>query len=116
MVARDDNNWRIGKCRTHPAELIEGIENRDVRRADGVKYVPSNDDQVGCCRDDTVKGTSKRPSHIGFTLIDPVGRLAPVLSKSEVQIGEVGELHELRPDLVSNRHVPFGACVNDPGR
>ena len=58
-----------------------------------MKDVAANHDQVGSEVHDLRRCALGGGRHVSFTLVDPTGREALILTETEVQVGEVDETH-----------------------
>ena len=93
VVARDENDRRLRQRADQPVELQERVEDRLVRRADGVKDVARHDDELGPQLDHPIDHQTERRGDVGFALVDPGGRQPLILPVAEVQVGEVNQAH-----------------------
>ena len=69
------------------------MQDRLIRRANAVKDITGNDDEVGREPDNVVDGRAKRRGDIRLPLIDSAGSEPLVLPVAEVEIGEVDQAH-----------------------
>src|SRR5258706_13052610 len=75
---------------------MKRVQNRRIAGADGVKYVSSDEHQVGLQLDHPVDYTSQRDCDIRLPLVDPRRRLSLILPETEMYVGEVNESHRVR--------------------
>jgi hypothetical protein len=75
-------------------QLPEAVQNRGVRRPNRVKQIAGDDDQIRLLLEDIVHRAPKRFGDVDLALVRPFRRLPVELAKPEMQIGEMGELHQ----------------------
>src|SRR5882672_9737829 len=93
MVAGDHDDGRIRQARPHALHLLEEEENRRIRRPDRVEDVPREHDQIGALLEQVVDRAAERLGDVRLALIPAARRLPVELAESQVQVGEVRELH-----------------------
>ena len=95
MFARDHHDGSVRKTGPQPVQLLEEVENRGIGRADGVKDVAREYDQIRPLHEQVVHRAAERVGDVGLALIPAPRRLPVVLTEAEVQVGEVRELHRV---------------------
>ncbi len=95
MVAGDHHDRRVGESGAQTMQMLEQEKDCGIGRADGVKDVAREYDQIRSLHEQVVHRPPERLGDVGLALIPPPGRLPVVLTKAEVQVGEVRELHRL---------------------
>ena len=93
MFAGDHDDRRLGQRGTQPVELAKTEHDRRVRGPHGVEQIPRDDDQLRLLLEQVVHGPPKHLGDVRLALIDALGRLPVELAKTQVQVGEMGELH-----------------------
>ena len=73
-----------GSAARESRELREGVDDRRVHRAHGVKHVAGDHDDVGRERDHAIDGASERVRHVRFALIDSGWREPMVLPEAQM--------------------------------
>ena len=102
VIAGDEDDHRVRQRLRQPRELNERVENRLIRRANGVKDVARENDDVRRQRDDAIDGRAKGRGDVGFPLIDAAGSQSLVLPVTEMQIGQMNQTHAARGKLGRN--------------
>ena len=93
VVAGDEHDRGIGQRATQPRELHERVQDRLIRRPNGVKHVAGDDDDVGRSSMIAIDGRAKGRGDVGFPLVDPAGSQPLILPVAEMQVGEMDQAH-----------------------
>ena len=93
MVARDEDDRRVGQRLAQPLELLEGEDDRRVGGTDGVEEVAGDDDGVRARGDDPVHRQAEGAGDVRLSLVDAGRGLAMILPNAQVGIGEVSQSH-----------------------
>ena len=93
MIARNDDDDRVGECTHETGHLPERMQDRGICGADLVKHVAGDDHEVGRERDRAIGRARERGSDVSLPLVHADGSLTLVLPVSEVQVCEVDEAH-----------------------
>ena len=96
MVPSDHHHDRLGQRTRETRELVEGVNDGRIHRANAMEDVARQEDDVGLQRDDAIDGGAKRVRDVSFTLVDARLRQPVVLTESEMQIGDMNEAHVIR--------------------
>jgi len=89
VVAGYHHDPRLGQIRPQPAELDESVQNRWIRRPDGVKDVARDEDEIGFELDYLVDHPPHGGCDISLTLVDAGGGLSLVLPETEMYVSQV---------------------------
>src|ERR1044072_8963260 len=92
--AGDQHDRRFRESGAKSLQLLKAEQNGGVRRPDGVEEIAGDDDQVGLLLEHVVDGALEHFCDVRLALIRPPRSLPVELAEPEVQIGEVGELHQ----------------------
>ena len=93
VIPGDDDDLRFRQPLRKPLELAEGVKDRGIRRANGVKNVAGDENNVRLQLDDLVHYPVERARDVGFALVQPRLRLPLILAEAEVDVGEVDDSH-----------------------
>ncbi len=96
MVARDQDDRGLGEGLAQAGQFPEGEENGRVAGPDRMEDVAGQENGIRPLGNDAIDRGPEGVGHVGFALVQAGGGLPVELAKSEVQIGEVGELHAMK--------------------
>ena len=91
VVARHQHELRIRQRGAQSRELDVCVHDRCIGRANLMKNVAADDDDVGRELDHRVERALERQRDVGFALIDSTRSQPLVLAESQMEIGEVNE-------------------------
>ena len=119
VVARDEHDRRAGQRFPQALHLAEGEDDRGVGRANRVEEIAGHHDQVRCRGDHAVHREPERARDIGLALVDARRRLAMVLPRPQVRVGEVSHFHTMEclaeGPLIKPWRRPNGQTRNELG-
>lgn len=95
MVPGDQHYRSFGQCIPQTLKLAEREDDRGVGRANRVEEIAGYHDQIRCRGDHAVHGEPERARDIGLALVDARRRLAMVLPRPQVRVGEVSHFHTM---------------------
>jgi hypothetical protein len=76
------------------------MENRRIRRANGVKHIAGNENDIGAQLYYGVDHPPQRRRDVCFPLIDTGRRLPLILTEAEMYVGKVNQSHRARIALI----------------
>jgi hypothetical protein len=95
VIPGDHDHHCVGQRRPEPRELLEGVDDRGVHRANRVEHIAGDDHDVRTQRDDAIHRAAERVRDVRFALVDPGGRQPVVLPEAQMEVSEVYEPHTL---------------------
>jgi len=95
VVAGNHDDGSIRKAGAQPVQLLEEKQDRRIGGADGVEDVAGEKNELRALLEHVVHGPLERLGDVRLALVPAPRRLPVVLAETEVEIGEVSELHQL---------------------
>ena len=93
VIARDQHDRRAGQGFPQALQLAKGEHDRGIGRPHRVEEIARHDDEIRLRGNDAVDGEPERARDIGLALVDARRRLAMVLPRPQVRVGEVSHFH-----------------------
>ncbi len=91
---REEHDGRLRQPHAQPLQLLKQEQDRRIGRPHRVEHVAGDDDQVRPLRQQVVHRAPECLGDVGLALVAPARRLPVELPEAEVEVREVGELHD----------------------
>jgi hypothetical protein len=93
VITCHDYDLGSGQFHSEPSQLVERVKNGGIGGPDRMKQISGQHYDIGFSVEQIIHCAPERLRYVGLTLIDTVRRETVVLAKTEVQIGQMRELH-----------------------